>query len=67
MEVSGQHHAPAALYPQEMTPGTHFIGDKVGPDVQARGNILCLCQGSNPGRPVRSQTLYWLSYPGSTN
>jgi hypothetical protein len=27
--------------------------------------ILCLCRGSNPGRPVRSQILYWLSYPGS--
>jgi hypothetical protein len=23
------------------------------------------CRGSNPDRPVRSQTLYWLSYPGS--
>jgi hypothetical protein len=27
--------------------------------------ILCLCRGPNPGRPVRSQTLYWLSYPDS--
>jgi hypothetical protein len=25
--------------------------------------ILCPCRGSNPGRPVRSQTLYWPSYP----
>jgi hypothetical protein len=29
------------------------------------GKILYLCRGSNPGRPVRSQTLYCLSYPGS--
>jgi len=28
--VSGQQHAPAALYPWE-TPGTHFTGDWVGP------------------------------------
>jgi hypothetical protein len=27
--------------------------------------ILCPCRGSNPDRPVRSQALYWLSYPGS--
>jgi hypothetical protein len=25
--------------------------------------ILCLSRGWIPGRPVRSQTLYWLSYP----
>ena len=28
--VSGQQHAPAALYPRER-PGTHFTGDWVGP------------------------------------
>ena len=28
--VSGQQHAPAALYPQER-PDTHFTGDWVGP------------------------------------
>jgi hypothetical protein len=68
MEVSGQHHAPAALYPGERTPGTHWTGGWVGPradlDAKARRKILCLCRGLNPGRPVRSQTLYWLSYPG---
>jgi hypothetical protein len=55
--------------PGERTPGTHWIGGWVGPraglDAEARRKILCLCQGSNPGRLVRSQTLYWLSYPGS--
>ena len=28
--VSGQQHAPAALYPRER-PGTHFTGGWVGP------------------------------------
>jgi hypothetical protein len=66
MGVSDQHHAPAALYPQG-TPDTHctggWVGPRVGLDAEARGKILC--RGSNPGRLVRSQTLYWLSYPGS--
>jgi hypothetical protein len=31
MEVSGQPHAPATLYPGERTPGTHWIGGWVGP------------------------------------
>jgi hypothetical protein len=30
MEVSGQHHAPAALYPRERAPGTHWTGGWVG-------------------------------------
>jgi hypothetical protein len=62
--VSGQHHAPAALYPGERAPGTHctggWVGPRVGLDAEVRGKILCLCRGSNTGRPVRSQTLYWL-------
>jgi hypothetical protein len=70
MGVSGQHHVPAALYPGEITPGTHWIGGWVGPragvDAGARRKILCLCRGSKSSRPVRSQTLYWLSYPGSS-
>jgi hypothetical protein len=31
MGVSGQHHAPAALYPQGKDPGTHCTGGWVGP------------------------------------
>jgi hypothetical protein len=62
MGVSGQHHAPAALYTRERTPGTHCTGGWVGPraglDTEAKRKILCLCRGSNSGRPVRSQTLY---------
>jgi hypothetical protein len=52
------------------TPGTHWTGGWVGPrgwvDAEARRKILCLCRGSNPGRPVRSQTLYCLNYSGSS-
>jgi hypothetical protein len=54
--------------PGERTPGTHFTGGwaglRAGLDAEARRKILCFCRGSNPGRPVHSQTLYWLSYPG---
>jgi hypothetical protein len=72
MGVSGQRHAPAALFPGERTSGTHCTGGWVGPraglDTEAREKILCPCRGSNPdhaGRPARSQTLYCLSYSGS--
>jgi hypothetical protein len=60
--VSGQRHAPAALYPRERNPGTHWtggwVGSKAGLDTEVRGKISCLCQGSTLGHPVRSQTLY---------
>jgi hypothetical protein len=43
------------------TPSTHWIGGWVGLrtdlDTKGKGRILCLCQGSNPGHPVCSQTL----------
>jgi hypothetical protein len=62
MGVSGQHHAPAALYPRGKDPGTHWIGGWMGPraglDAGARRKILCPCRGSNPDRPARSQSLY---------
>jgi hypothetical protein len=51
--VSGQRHAPAALYPPgERTPGTHCTGGWVGlwSGQEARGKILC--RGSNFDRPV---------------
>jgi hypothetical protein len=54
--VSGQRHAPAALSPEERTPGTHCTGGWVGPraglDTEVRRKILCPCRGSNPHRPV---------------
>jgi hypothetical protein len=59
--------------PREGTPGTHWIGDWVGPrtglDTDTTGKSLSPLPGierRNPGRPVRSQILYWLIYPGST-
>jgi hypothetical protein len=43
--VSGQRHAPAALFPGERTPGTHWTGLWVGPraglDTEAGRKILC--------------------------
>jgi hypothetical protein len=69
MGVSGQYHAPAALYPQEKDPRYPLIGGWVGPraglDAGAKRKILYPCQGSNPDRPARSQTLYCLSYRSS--
>jgi hypothetical protein len=54
MEVSCQRHARPRF-----TPGTHWIGNLVrlgaGLDTEVRGKILCLCWGSNRGRPVCSQ------------
>jgi hypothetical protein len=44
-----------------------WVGPRAGPDAGARGKVVCLCRWSNPGRPARSQTLYWLSYPGSVD
>jgi hypothetical protein len=64
--VSGQRHASATLHPLERT-CAHRIGGWVdfgaGLDTETRGKILC--KGSNPGRPVCSQTIYSLSYPSS--
>jgi hypothetical protein len=66
--VSGCH-APAVLYPWEMNPGIPWtggwVGLRAGLDTEAKGKILCICRGSNPGRLACSQTLYCLSYPSS--
>jgi hypothetical protein len=60
----GPHFSPG-----EKTPGTHCTGGWVGPraglDTEARGKILSPLPGidpRSPGRPARSQTLYWLRY-----
>jgi hypothetical protein len=51
-----------ALPPGKGPLSTHCIGGwvglRAGLDIEARGKTPCLCQGSNPGRPVCSQTLY---------
>jgi hypothetical protein len=41
------------------------IVQEAGWAAETRRKILYLCRGSNPGRSVRSQTLYRLSYRGS--
>jgi hypothetical protein len=64
MGVSGQCNALVALYPQYPLYRS-LGGPRAGLDAENRRKILCSCWGSNPGCPVRSQTLYWLSYPGS--
>jgi hypothetical protein len=67
-----QRHALAALYPGERTPGTHctggWVGLRAGLDTEVRGKTLSPLSGiepRSPGRPVRSQTLHWLSYPAN--
>jgi hypothetical protein len=34
------------------------VSSRAGLDAETGRKILCPCRGSNPGRPVRSQTLY---------
>jgi hypothetical protein len=55
--------------PGETTPGTHWtrvwVGLRAGLDTEATGKNRLLLPGNepgSPGHPVRSQTLYWLSY-----
>jgi hypothetical protein len=42
------------------------VGPRAGLNAGARRKILCPCRESNPDRPARSQTLYCLSYSGSS-
>jgi hypothetical protein len=58
--------------PRERTPGTHctegWVDSGAGLDTEAIGKILSplpWIEPRSPGRPARSHTLYWLSYPGS--
>jgi hypothetical protein len=59
--VSGQRHAPAALYPRERTPGIHqrggWVGLRAGLNTEARGKTLLPLPGLYPGRPVCSHTI----------
>jgi hypothetical protein len=61
MGVSGQRHAPAALYLLER-PLTHWlggwVGTRVGLDAEPKEKSFCPCQQPNPGRQVRSQSLH---------
>jgi hypothetical protein len=60
--VSGQCHAPAALYPRGKDTGTHWIGGwvglRAGLNAEARGKFFTSGGGSNPSLPACSQTLY---------
>jgi len=60
--VSGQQHAPAALYPRER-PGTHSTGGWVGPRAGLDGRKISSPPGFDPGPSTPSQSLYRLSYP----
>jgi hypothetical protein len=71
MGMSGQCHAPAALYPRGKDPRYPLYRTLGGPQSRSghrgyRKNPLPLpgIEPRSPGRPVRNQTLYWLSYPG---
>jgi hypothetical protein len=57
---------PVRALPRGKGPLYPWVGPTAGLDAEDRRKILCLCRGSNPGRSVRSQTLYWLSYPCSS-
>jgi hypothetical protein len=52
MGVTGQRHAPAALYPRERTPGTHWIGDwvglRAGLDTEAKGKSFASSRDRTP-------------------
>jgi hypothetical protein len=62
MGVSGQRQALASLCPGERTPGTHWTGGWVGPRAALDSEkLISPLSGIEP--PVRSQTLYCLSYP----
>jgi hypothetical protein len=65
-----------ALAPEIGPPESHThctrgsVGPKAGLHREARGKILSPLQGiepRSPGRPARSQTLYWLSYQAHHN
>jgi hypothetical protein len=60
MRVSGQRHAPAALYPRGKDPrypldrrlGGGWVGLRAGLDARTRRKILRPCRGSNLDHPI---------------
>ena len=64
--VSGQQHAPAAIYLRER-PGTHFTGGRVGPRTGLDGRKISSPPRFDPGLSSHSQSLYRLSYPAHTH
>jgi hypothetical protein len=57
--VSGQQHAPAALYPPGENPGTYFTGGWVGPraGLDGRGKSPVPTVIRSRGRPPRSSVV----------
>jgi hypothetical protein len=64
MGVGGQRHAPAAFTPgKEPVPIVQEAGWVPGP-VWIGAENLAPSGIQSPDRPVRSESLYWLRYPG---
>ena len=61
--VSGQQHAPAALYPRER-PGTHFTGGWVGPRAGLDDGKFRPHRNSIPDRPAHSSVAMPTELPG---
>ena len=62
--VGDQHHAPAALPPvKDPVPILQEAGCAPGP-VWTGAKKLATTGIRSPDRPARSESLYWLSYPG---
>jgi hypothetical protein len=67
MKVSGQRHTMVPPGKGPWYPLHRRLGESLELVwTQRLEEKFCLCQGPNPGRPVCSQTLYWLSYPSSS-
>jgi hypothetical protein len=70
MGVSGQRHAPAALLPPGKVPPVPIVQEAGwAPEpvwtqrLEEKSFAPPGIEPRSPGRPARSQTLYWLSYP----
>jgi hypothetical protein len=65
--VSGQLHAPAALYPRERTPGNHWIGGLVGLVWTQQLEKKSFAGDRTPVvQSIVRQYKYWLGYPSSS-
>jgi hypothetical protein len=69
MGVSGEWLAsrPGHTFPQKIHWTGGWVGLRAGLDTETRGKLILPLLGiepRSPSHPVRSQTLYWLSYPG---